>query len=58
MMNWQDSELDAEQLRVLALDEEVSDNDLASQAISVDRWGNEWDSGADFSDIDFRMVDE
>ena len=57
MMEWRDSELDVDQLRVLALDD-VIEGDVADSAISVDPWGNEWDSGAEFSDMDFRMVDE
>lgn len=26
--------------------------------IRVDEWGNEWDGSGDFSDMDFRLVDE
>ena len=57
MTEWRDSELDVEQLRVLAADDMIA-GDADSQTISVDGWGNEWDSSAEFSDMDFRMVDE
>ncbi|VAW89332.1 hypothetical protein MNBD_GAMMA17-1134 [hydrothermal vent metagenome] len=32
--------------------------EFAEDYISADKWGNEWDSSGDLSDIDFRLVDE
>lgn len=34
------------------------EDELAEDFISADKWGNEWDSSGDFSDIDFRLVDD
>ena len=33
-------------------------DDGFDNVIRVDEWGNEWDGSGDFSDMDFRLVDE
>ncbi|MFQ5469537.1 MAG: hypothetical protein ACE5EH_04430 [Gammaproteobacteria bacterium] len=39
-------------------DEFVESGSNELENITVDQWGNEWDSTGDFSDMDFRLVDE
>jgi len=57
-----DQELNDEQLRLLEATHDfapgvgVQEGLLAS--ITIDHWGNEWDGGSEFSDMDFRLIDE
>ena len=38
--------------------EELTESNSDLENITVDQWGNEWDATGDFSDMDFRLVDE
>ena len=41
---------------------DVSDMDYqpieSSSSIATDKWGNEWDATGEFTDMDFRLVDD
>ena len=45
----------------LEIARDASETDFQSElsnSIATDRWGNEWDARGEFSDMDFRLVDE
>lgn len=61
MRGYQDQELNEEQLKLLGATQDFSlglGDEGGMAVIAVDHWGNEWDGGAEFSDMDFRTVDD
>jgi len=46
----------------LDITHDVSDMDYqsneSSSTIATDKWGNEWDATGEFTDMDFRLVDD
>ena len=62
MSDYKDQELNEEQLKLLDATQDFSLNvgydEGLMASIAVDRWGNEWDGGDNFADMDFRTVDD
>lgn len=54
---WDNFNNDDDDVQVLETGLDNVDDGFDS-AIRVDEWGNEWDGSGDFSDMDFRLVDE
>lgn len=48
---------DDDDVQVMDAGVDSADEDIDS-VIRVDEWGNEWDGTGDFSDMDFRLVDD
>jgi len=40
------------------VDEYDSSYEESADQLTFDQWGNEWDSGNDFTGMDFRLVDD
>ena len=62
MSTYRDQELNEEQLRLLEATHDFSPGVGVKEglmaSIAVDHWGNEWDGGSEFSDMDFRVIDD
>jgi hypothetical protein len=54
---WDNFDNDDDDVQVMDAGVDKSDEDF-DNVIRVDEWGNEWDGSGEFSDMDFRLVDD